>query len=188
MTEVLLQRTRAAAVASVYSEFRQRFGSPDALARCSEASLLKTVGRLGLHWRAGFLIRLARDVAARGQVPDDYDSLVALPGVGPYAASAYLSLHRNTRATIIDANVVRILGRMIGQAVDGETRRKPWVAEALRVLTPMRTFRDFNYALLDLGMLVCRRCPACHSCPLVAECRYARSLRAHTSETISNSR
>ena len=105
-----------------------------------------------------------------GEPPVDMGSLLALPGVGPYAASAFLSLHRNRRAFLMDANVVRWLCRMVGVAWDGETRRKEWINVLADRLTPARCFRDYNYAVLDFTMTVCARRPRCGECPVKRYC------------------
>ncbi len=72
---------------------------------------------------------------------------------------------------IIDANVVRVICRLVGEPYDGETRRKRWLMDLAERLTPERTFRDYNYALLDLAMVVCLpAAPRCRACPLAAVC------------------
>ena len=99
------------------------------------------------------------------------EGLTELPAVGNYASAATMSLHKGDRAVIIDANSVRIASRLIGQPYDGETRRKRWLVELLESLTPSTDCRKFNYALLDLGALICRpKAPKCSECPLNLEC------------------
>lgn len=62
---------------------------------------------------------------------------------------------------------------MEGQPYGAETRRKRWVTELADALTPKRVFRDYNYAVLDFTMLVCRpRNPRCDICPVKRECAY----------------
>jgi A/G-specific adenine glycosylase len=135
---------------------------------------------LGLHWRAKLLRDLGRALAeGSGHVPDDYDELMALPGVGTYAASAWLSLHRSRRAVLVDSNIVRWLARMSGRPYDGETRRRVWVRELADEITPRQGVSRFNYALLDFTMLICRPLPRCGICPFAASmCEYARKRRS----------
>jgi A/G-specific adenine glycosylase len=124
---------------------------------------------LGLHWRIPLMVRLLRALADRdGQVPCDLDEMMALPGVGPYAASATLSLHCGRRFPIIDANVVRWICRLVGAAIDGETRRKRWLLELAERLTPARNWRVFNYGIFDFTIEICARRPHCHRCPVRA--------------------
>jgi A/G-specific adenine glycosylase len=120
------------------------------------------------------LYEAARQIAETGGSPPENErQLVALPGVGPYAAAAWLSLHRDRRAVIVDNNVARWLSRMTGRAYDAETRRKRWVRDIADRLTPARAFRDYNYAVLDFTMRICRpRAPLCPECPLRSDCAY----------------
>lgn len=163
----------------VYESFVERYPVPDMLVRERPARLLETVGPLGLHWRAALLIAMAQRVVERGEVPSDLQELTELPGVGHYAASAYLSLHLGRRAVLIDSNIVRLLGRVFGFPVDAETRRKGWLLDLADRLTPTRAFQRYNFALLDLAMNLCGVNPRCSECPLAARhCAHARLLRA----------
>jgi A/G-specific adenine glycosylase len=99
-------------------------------------------------------------------LPDTLKTLTDLPGVGPYAAAAFLSFHTNKRGVLIDANVVRWLCRMIDKPMDGETRREKWLLELADSLTPYRNSRAYNYAVLDFSMLICSVRPKCNLCPL----------------------
>lgn len=187
-TEILLQRTRADQVVPVFEKFRRRYPAPEALAREQPDRLLKTIGSLGLRWRAPLMIQMAGIVADRGRVPDQYDELVTLPGVGPYAASAYLSLHRSVRAAIVDSNVVRWIGRLLGVPTDEETRRKRWLIEAVDALTPSRSFRNYNYAVLDFAMKVCRPRPRCDVCPFARDtCVFAAQRAGRSERTLVSS-
>lgn len=174
--EILLQRTRASTVSVVFEQFRDEYPTPSDLAGGSTEDLERVIGSLGLRWRIPLLIELAKEISASsGRIPEDLTSLLKLPGVGPYAAAAYLSLHRGKRAVIIDANVVRWLCRLTGAEMDGETRRKRWVIELADRLTPIRAFRDYNYGVLDFTMSVCANMPTCHACSLAPMCDYGRT-------------
>ena len=176
--EVLLQRTRAGNVAAMYDEFFARFPTPDALARATAHEARDAIYSLGLLWRAGNLPPLGATLAAGG-VPTDRRELEALPGVGPYVAGAFLTLHRNERAPFVDANVVRLLGRYLGFEWDAETRRKRWlIALVERLFDNDYVPRDFGYALLDFTREVCGKPPRCELCPVRADCKTGqRGLR-----------
>lgn len=169
-----MQRTRAEQVAPVYEAVAQKYPEPKFMAREKPADLLAVVGTLGLHWRVPLMVEMARAIEGQGQPPDDYEQLLELPGVGPYAAAAYLSMHRDQRASIVDSNVVRLLGRVFGFEHDGETRRKQWLIDLADSLTPRQNYRDYNFAILDLAMTVCRPKPLCGECPLAGrDCSHA---------------
>ena len=169
--EILLQRTKAEQVAAVFHEFRKMFPTAKDLATSRIASVRRIIHPLGLVWRAEFLKLLGQELTkANGRIPEKYEDLIALPGVGPYAASAYLSLHRGVRQPIIDSNVVRLYCRLLERPYDGETRRKLWVSRLADQLTPKDRFKQYNYALLDFTREVCKPKPDCENCPLTDIC------------------
>lgn len=174
IAECLLQRTRAEQVRSVYLMFRKRFPTPESLAKAKTREIYTTIRPLGLAWRARFLKRLGKMISERG-VSKTFAELTQLPGIGPYAAAAFLSLHASIRALIIDANVVRLYGRCFGFETGPETRRKKWLWQLAERLTPKRAYRAHNYALLDLCANVCNRSPKCLLCALRICCRYGVS-------------
>ena len=179
VAEVLLQRTRAANVVPVFEEFRKRFPTPEALASTTLDSVSEVVRPLGLLWRIPLLHQLGHALVDLGGVPDDLQTLLALPGIGPYSAAAYLSFHAGQRAVIIDSNVVRWIARITDQHYDAETRRRAWMKDAADRLTPTSTTRAYNYGVLDLTMQVCvPGKPKCGECPLSKGlCMYPVNLR-----------
>ena len=88
IAEVLLQRTKAESVASVYGEFTRRWSNPQSLSRARLSTIARVVEPLGLNKRAPILKRLGRELAAHEQMPTDPEELLLLPGVGPYTANA----------------------------------------------------------------------------------------------------
>jgi A/G-specific adenine glycosylase len=177
VAELLLTRTKAAQVAPVFREVRARYSTPGELVDAGPEAANAIIAGLGLHWRGPLLYGAARAVAGHGGTPpDDLDALRSLPGIGPYAAAAWLSLHRGRRAVLIDNNVARWLARLTGRPYDGETRRKRWLQELAEMLTPQQNFRAYNYAVLDFTMTVCTpRTPRCPTCPLRADCAYGQT-------------
>lgn len=174
IVELLLQRTRARQVVPVFTKLQKEFPTINDLHTMSEEDVTRLINPLGLHWRAPLLYRLIQTVATKhkGVVPDDYNTLLTLSGIGPYAASAFLSLHRNRRMAIVDSNVVRIYGRFFGFEYDGETRRKKWLLDLAESLIPTKAFRDYNYAVLDIARIICKRTPMCNECPLRTKCSH----------------
>ena len=178
VAEILLQRTRADQVVQVYYAFVQRFPSPGALGASSVADVSEVIFSLGLHWRARYLVDLGRRlVELDNRIPEDIHSLSELPGVGSYAAAAYLSLHVHKRAPIIDSNVVRLYGRFFGFEVGPETRRKKEMHLLAECVTPSRFYKQFNYALIDVTRLICKPHPHHDRCPLVHMCENVRKMQ-----------
>ena len=107
-----------------------------------------------------------------GNIPCDVSNLRELPGVGPYAASAYLSLHRGLRVPILDSNIVRFYGRFFDFETGPETRRNKMVLELAERITPKRKYKDFNYGLIDFTRLICKPKPNHETCPIANRCKY----------------
>ncbi len=170
VVEILLQRAHVAAVKELYPQFFLSFPDLHSLATASIEEVEEVIYPLGLKWRARFLPRLAEAIHTGG-IPQQIDDLLALPGVGPYVAGAFTTLHRNKASTFVDANVVRLLGRYFDFSWDGETRRRKWfLALAERFFTHPFEPSDFGYAVLDFSREVCGRSPNCNVCPVQSNC------------------
>lgn len=172
MAEVLLQRTRAEQVVPVYLNFIRVFPNPASLAQTSIPDIEKVIAPLGLRWRARFLNELGKELVVDGSVPADLASLRKLPGVGPYAAAAYLSFHVGRRVPIVDSNVVRLYGRFFGFRTGPETRRERQLLDLADSVTPKRAFKRFNYAIIDFTRAICRPKPLHDICPLAKRCAF----------------
>ncbi len=131
---------------------------------------LEAMKSLGLHWRAENLIKVASALVDEldGQVPDSDLELRMLPGVGDYVSQAVLCFGFGRRATLIDANTSRIVGRLMGRE---NTRRWQLRLDLYGLSGEDGPDAAFNYALLDLGALVCKSSnPNCGACPLQSNC------------------
>lgn len=170
MAEMCLQRTRADQVLPVYEELVRIAPTPRAMVENADRAL-ETMLSLGLRWRAANIVDCARvlvDVYG-GEVPEDELEIQTLPGVGDYVTQATLCFGFGRRSVLIDTNTARIVGRLHGRA---EARRRWQLRLDLYSLAGAEgPDADFNYALLDLGALVCTaRAPECEICPVRRRC------------------
>ncbi len=178
LSEIMLQQTRVEAVKPYYHQFLQACPHVEALAIIPEEYLLKLWEGLGYYSRARNLQRAARVVLEQhgGQIPDTYDELLTLPGVGDYTAGAIASIAFHRRVPAIDGNVLRVLARLQASRENillPETKKR-WRA-ALSSLIPSRA-GDFNQALIELGATVCvpNGEAKCQLCPFLGTCRAQR--------------
>jgi len=168
VSEVMLQQTQAATVVRYFEPFIKSFPTVGALAAADEQDVLRHWQGMGYYRRARNLYQAARMVTEQhhGIVPNDPESLSALPGVGRYMAGAVLSQAYECRLPILEANSRRVLSRLLGQTAP---ERSLWRAAAL--LLPRRRVGDFNQAIMELGALVCTsKVPDCAACPLAGAC------------------
>jgi DNA (cytosine-5)-methyltransferase 1 len=169
MAEMCLHRTRADQVAPVFERLLRIAPTPHAMV-LQEAEALEAMQSLGLRWRAKNIVEVARSLVDLfdGVVPDSDYELRMLPGVGDYVAQAVLCFGFGRRAVLIDTNTIRITSRLLGRDA---TRRWQLRLDMHRLAGACGPDAAFNYALLDLGALVCRAgTPRCHDCPLQSRC------------------
>jgi A/G-specific adenine glycosylase len=177
--ELLLVQTKAEDVARVWPTLIARYPSPERLARAQTRYLTRLLQPLGLqNQRARALKELSLAIVKRfgGDVPQSMPELLSLPHVGLYVASAVSCFNHGRRVPIVDANVIRVFGRIIGVDAGKELRRCPKIWETAWGLLPTKNFARHNYGLLDFAAQVCRtRAPLCSSCQLNATCAYGRT-------------
>ena len=96
VTEMLLQQTQAARVATFLGEFFHQYPTLESIASEDEERLAAVLAPLGLQNRRAHCMRqLAIALLDNGgEIPRTRTSLLRLPGVGPYVANAYLSATR----------------------------------------------------------------------------------------------
>ncbi|MHA1788714.1 MAG: endonuclease III domain-containing protein [Candidatus Helarchaeota archaeon] len=121
----MLQRTRAEQVESVYNIFTSKYSNYKEASK-NPTELLEIFTPLGLNWRNQKLVELIK-VLSEQEIPSNKKELMSLPGVGHYIANAYLSLHCNKKAPIIDSNAVRLWSRVLGFIPPKETHKKKMV-------------------------------------------------------------
>jgi A/G-specific adenine glycosylase len=170
VAELLLQKTHVRKVPPVYQEFVKCYPSPAALAGASLQQVHELVQPLGLFYRAERLISVAKDITERhaGVVPNSREDLLALKGVGDYAANAVLCFAYGQQVALLDTNIVRLLERVFDIKTDkarARTDKAMW--KVVESLIPDGRAREFNLALLDFAALVCTaRNPSCETCSL----------------------
>lgn len=169
IAEICLRRTRADQVVPVFQTLSKIAPTPQAMLTNS-AQVIEAMRSLGLRWRADNMLAIAKELVAtyEGRVPDNIHELMALPGVGDYVAQAVLVFGFGRKSVIVDTNTERIARRVHRRPVQ---RRWQDRLDLHRLASTEGPDAAFNYALLDLGALVCRaRQPLCDVCPVRRQC------------------
>lgn len=176
VSEVLLQRTRADQVKPVFERLMAKY--PDAVSMLSNFSDVavetKTLGRfLRLRFfRAGLEYIVSNH---SGNLPGEKEKLLQIPGVGGYIAAAIRIFGFDIPDTIVDANVVRVLGRLYGLEYNGETRRKREFIELAEEHSLHGRCAEYSYGILDFAAAICKpKRPVCAKCFLAAYCDFFR--------------
>jgi len=175
ISEIMLQQTQVATVIPYYTRFLQRFPDLAALAQAKPAEVLSLWSGLGYYARARNLHRCAQMAMQQhqGQLPQQFDTLVAMPGIGRSTAGAILSLSLKQHHAILDGNVKRVLARFFAIAGwPGKTDVMNQLWEKAQTLTPRQRVDNYNQAMMDLGATLCTRSqPRCGDCPLRKDCQ-----------------
>ncbi len=174
ISEIMLQQTRVDQMGVYFTRFLQAFPTVFDLAAASEDQVLKAWEGLGYYARARNLHKAAKQIAAQGgQLPDTYEGLLELPGVGPYTAAAVSSIAFDRDHPVLDGNVERVLCRLL--RIEEDPRKgavkATLIAAGEKLLAPGQA-GDFNQAMMELGARVCTPAkPRCGECPVAAACR-----------------
>ena len=176
LSEIMLQQTRVSAALPYYERFLAALPDIPALAGCEEEKLHKLWEGLGYYSRVRNLQKAAKIVCAQygGQLPADYNALLALPGIGEYTAGAIASISFGLSVPAVDGNVLRVFARLYNDprlVTDPQVKRE-FTARVIEHQPPAKA-GDYNQALMELGALVClpNGAPLCEQCPLGTLCR-----------------
>ena len=172
IAETMLQQTQVTTVVPYYERFLKRFPTIEALARSPLRQVLTLWSGLGYYRRAENLKKSARELMLNhcGRLPNNYDTLLSLPGIGDYTAGALMSIAFGQAYPALDGNARRVLGRIFRFRNQAELR------ELARQLVPKTRPAAFNQAVMELGATLCvPKMPRCLECPVALHCRARRN-------------
>ena len=171
----MLQQTRVEQMGEYFGRFVARFPTVRDLANASIDEVLKVWEGLGYYARARNMHRAAGSIVEEhgGRIPDTYERLIELPGVGEYTAAAVSSIAFDRDHPVLDGNVTRVLCRLlkIGEEPRRAAVKARLIAAGERLLAPGEA-GDFNQGMMELGARVCTpQRPNCSACPVEEFCR-----------------
>lgn len=151
VSELMLQQTQVDRVIPKFHLFMMAFPTIRSLAAAPLAEVLIVWSGLGYNRRAKFLHETARKVVADfgGVIPDTFDGLVQLPGVGPNTAGAILAYSFNQPVAFVETNIrtVYFYHLFKQDALISDTKLKEKVTETVDREHP----RQWYWALMDYG-------------------------------------
>jgi len=168
----MLQQTTVVAVQPYFLRFLKLWPSVEDLAAAEDARVMAEWAGLGYYARARNLLKCARAVVAEydGRFPQTRETLLTLPGIGPYTAAAIAAIAFDQPSTVVDGNVERVMARL--HLVETPLpAAKPELTALAEGLTPQKRPGDYAQAVMDLGATICTpRSPACGICPWSGPC------------------
>ena len=177
VSEFMLQQTPVSRVLPVHELWLERWPTPADLAAERPGEAVRAWGRLGYPRRA---LRLHAAATAMvdlhgGHVPDSYEALIALPGVGDYTAAAIAVFAHGRRHAVLDTNVRRVLARVASgtEFPPGSVRRAERSLAETLLPEDDPTAATWSVALMELGALICTAAaPRCRACPVSDRCAW----------------
>ena len=172
VSEYMLQQTTVNTVINRFNEFMIKWPSLDKLANATEPQILKFWSGLGYYSRARNLLKAAKLIKQNfdSEIPNNYNDLMTLPGIGDYTAKAILGIAYNTPVMPTDANIERILVRLF--AIEKPIIKiKDKLKNIANTFVSKKSSSDLIQSFMDYGSSVCvPRNPKCDICKINKLC------------------
>src|SRR5471030_3370656 len=116
LSEIILQQTRVDQGLPYFYRFLEKYPDVSSFAAAHEDDILKLWQGLGYYSRGRNMLKTAQLVNElyNGKLPQTYDELIKLKGIGEYTAAAISSFSSNEAKAVVDGNVYRVLARYFG--------------------------------------------------------------------------
>ena len=173
LSEFMLQQTQVATVIPYFNKFIKQIPNFHSLAKVENRKLLKLWEGLGYYSRARNLKKTGKIVIKNfnGKLPDNFEELITLPGVGNYTASAILAIAFNKPYIPLDGNIERVLKRYLYLKKQSEIQKENLIKKKDIFGKSLRS-SDYAQALMELGALICKpNNPVCSQCPVNENCK-----------------
>jgi len=181
VSEFLLRKTRADKASEVYTKLLNKYPSLGDLNKADTDEIRSVVNSLGLGktrsiWMKNCLKKICERFGNR--ISSEDRIYQALDKNQKYLRSALQCFAYDENCAILDVNVSRVIERMFSIDLGKEPHKRTFAWVLASILVPEKFYKEYNWALLDLGRLICKaRKPACDICPLRKSCEYARGHR-----------
>ena len=172
--EFMAQQTQINTLIPYYKRWLKQFPTVHDVAKADEDTILKAWEGLGYYSRARNLHKACKIISNEynGNVPDTYDELIKLPGIGPYIAAAIASIAFDQPIPVVDGNVLRVVTRFLGLSDDiSKQKTKDMIQQKLVPQIKTVDPSSFNQGVMELGALICTpQNPKCPNCPIKGLC------------------
>lgn len=184
ISEIMLQQTRVDQAWPYFERFIGEFPTVFDLANANQQQVLKAWEGLGYYSRARNLHAAAKTIVSEydGKIPEEYDEIIKLKGIGPYTAAAVSSIAFNKPNAVVDGNVIRVVTRYFGIEDDvRSSKTTKLVQKQVNELISKENPADFNQGMMELGSTVCKPTqPLCTQCPIQSNCVAFKTARTAT--------
>ena len=174
VSEIMLQQTQVNTALNYYEKFIKKWPNLNKLAQANNDEVLTMWSGLGYYNRAKNLLKAAKIISKKynGVIPEKYEDLISLPGIGKYTASALISFAFGKFSVVIDTNIKRFIVRLYGLNKNDKLY-KTKLDEIGKKLFFKSNSGKFAQAIMDFSSDICsKRNPSCSKCFLKNNCRY----------------
>ncbi len=178
VSEFMLQQTQVVTVIPYFKRFIKDIPDLRSLAKVQNKKLIKLWEGLGYYSRAKNLKKTAQEIVKNynGKLPNNFEDLLLLPGIGNYTASAILSIAFNKPYIPLDGNIERVLKRYLYLKKEEDIKKDNLIKKKLVFGTSSRS-SDYAQALMELGALICKPTkPLCNQCPISKKCKSLQKM------------
>jgi A/G-specific adenine glycosylase len=176
IAEILLQKTKADQVSNTFVQFVKDYPNIESLVAANDSEIKEKIESLGLgntRTRRIKKIALLIHCSFKNDLSEETFRQV-LGKNSPYLLNALRCFAFGRPYPVFDVNVKRILERVFDIDFGKNAHRSDRGWQISEILVPKKNSKEYNWALLDLGRLVCiSRNPKCPSCPLKNICKYS---------------
>ena len=172
VSEFMLQQTQVKTVIPYFNNFLKGIPNLQSLAKVSEVKLFKYWQGLGYYSRAKNLKKSAKMIIDNysGRLPNNFEELKKLPGVGDYTASAISAIVFNYPIIPLDGNIERVLKRILNLKTEEEIKKEN-LHRKKNFFGKTSRSSDYAQALMEIGALLCKpKNPYCDKCPITKNC------------------
>ena len=170
ISEIMLQQTQVNTAIAYFERFMAKYPDLQTIKNATEDDIYNLWSGLGYYRRASFIFQAKELIHAKfkGEMPDNYDDLMSLPGVGKSTAGAILSIAFNKPYPILDANVKKVISRIFFKKIFEE--KIFW--NLSEDLLDKKNIFNFQQGVMDLGSQLCLpKNPKCNLCPVSSNCQ-----------------
>lgn len=173
-------------VNKVTAELFKEYNTPQKMLSLTQAELEKYIFSCGLyHSKAAHILSASRDIVEKfgGKVPNDFNELCSLAGVGRKTANVVSAVAFSKQAIAVDTHVFRVANR-IGLACAKDTLS---TENQLKAVLPESKWSNCHHYLMFYGREVCKaRGQKCDSCEINKFCDYYKNVVKTSKNTQKN--
>ena len=173
VSEFMLQQTQVVTVIPYFNRFINKIPNLKKLSKIPDRELIKLWEGLGYYSRVRNLKKTAKIIISKyhGEIPNNYEDLISLPGIGNYTANAILAIAFNKSYIPLDGNIERVLKRYLYLRKDKEIQKDNLI-EKKSIFGISSRASDYAQALMELGAMICKpKNPECSKCPISKNCK-----------------